>query len=100
MSTKRGLLKGKKMSNAHTTILETAEPMVAAARKRDEVTRVRPGLIKRRSGGRKSMKIEALDGALNLKICGDGGVQHVIVHSQDISATIVALQASWDALYG
>lgn len=100
MPTKRGLLGGPKGSNKHTTILVTAEPMVAAANRLPEVTRVRPGLIRHRGGGRKFVKFIRLHGAVRMRIGGDGAVQDVTIHSTDHDATIAALQERWDDLYG
>lgn len=87
------------MSNAHTTVIRTAEPIVAAASKRDEVVRVRPGRIRWRHGGHKSMKIQTLEGALKIRVAGDGAVQDIIVHSRNLDNTADALAQKWVDLY-
>ena len=73
---------GNKMGR-HTTLIDAAIPVVDAARKMREVSKVSLGFIKTVSNGQKRLKIVEETGCLRLTVRGNTTVQEIHIYTQN-----------------
>jgi hypothetical protein len=93
--TPRGLLAGPKAANSHTTVTEDAAVVIAAAKSRPEVTKVRNSIISGRGSGKPRLKIAPVNGGLRVTVLGTNATQDVYVYTADPPLTSNALRAAW-----
>lgn len=99
MPTKRGLLKGPKINQNHSTVIPGAEIVVAAARKHEAVTGVSISIIEGVRGGRRSLKMAPIPAGLKVKAQSDGAVQTLYVYTDNIETVSAAIEAAWKRAY-
>lgn len=99
MSTKRGLLKGPKINQNHSTLTNGAEIVVDAARKHEQVKSVVVSIIEPKRGGRRSLKMRPVPAGLKIKVQGDGAVQTLFVYTGVPETVWDAIETAWKRAY-
>ena len=97
MSRYHGVLSGPKFpARGHSTFLDTAYPVIMAAKALDEVKRIVVGFITPNKRGQPHLKFVELPVGLKVVVKGEGCIQEFYVYSADVDHTKRALQEAWD----
>lgn len=85
---------GKKLSRRHTTVIDAAKSVVAAARALDCVSKVSLGLIRQVMGNpvAQRLKIEEITAGLKIVVRGPKTIQELFVYTADPQATRQVLE--------
>ena len=86
---------GKKITASHTSIIDAAFPVVAAAEKLPQVTKISLGIIKQvgKSRGQHRIKLLPIFGGWKITVRGSSTVQEIYVYTDDSAGTRAALEA-------
>ena len=95
MSTKKGLLKGSKISRRHSTVIEAAEPLVEAAKALPQVSKVVLGEIVPLKGAPMRLKFVPVPAGLKMVVRGGATQQTFFLYTADPHATEHHLEAVW-----
>lgn len=92
MSTKKGLLRGPKISSrGHTTVTKAAVPFVEALREAPEVSKLIIGPIQSHRAGRPRTKCERIPAGLRIQVRGRAETQVLYAYTKSPEAVIEAL---------
>jgi len=87
---------GRKITTSHTSIIDAAVPVVEAAEKLSEVTKISLGIIKQvgkaSRGGQQRLKFLPIVGGWKITIRGSATIQEVYVYTNEPKNTRQALQ--------
>jgi hypothetical protein len=88
---------GKKITASHTSVIDAAIPVVEAAERLPQVSKISLGIIKQvgKSRGRHRMKFLPIVGGWKVTVRGSSTVQELYVYTEDPITT----KASLEALY-
>lgn len=92
----KGLLKGRKFSNKHSTVIPAAVPVVAFAKGLPEVRRIVIGLISPTSCGPRRLKISDVPAGLKAQVRGPDAVQLLFIYTSDPGGVAARLTAFWN----
>ena len=86
---------GGKITTSHTSIIDAALPVVEAAEKLPEVTKISLGIIKQvgKSRGQHRMKFLPITGGWKLTVRGSSTVQEIYVYSESTKTTKESLES-------
>ena len=86
---------GGKITTSHTSIIDAALPVVEAAEKLPEVTKISLGIIKQvgKSRGQHRMKFLQITGGWKLTVRGSSTVQEIYVYSESTTTTKDSLES-------
>ena len=93
----RKLLKGPKFSGKHSTVIDTAIPVVEAARDCDHVTKVALGIIKPVRPSKPHIKFTATKGGLKVQVRGANAVQIFWLYTTEPDSVIEEITTKWDS---
>lgn len=79
---------GKKAGGSHTTLIEAAEPLVKAAEKLPEVSKIALGFIKSTPGkkGKRRVKLRKTRSGLLMTVRGNTSVQEIHIYTDSPDA--------------
>ncbi len=100
MSTQRGLLKGPKGSNHHTSVIDDAIVIIETAKITPEVTKVRPALISGKGSRKRRLKFFPLDAGLKVVVYGTNCQQDVYVYTPSPEIVERKLCDAWTKRFG
>ena len=88
---------GGKITASHTTIIDAARPIVEAAEKLPEVTKISLGIIKQvgKSGMRRRIKFLPITGGWKLTVRGSASVQEIYVYTGEATSTKTSLETEF-----
>lgn len=88
---------GKKITATHTSIIEAALPVVEAAERLLEVTKISLGIIKQIgiSRGQHRIKFQPITGGWKLTVRGSSSVQEIYIYSESAVDTKNSLEAGF-----
>lgn len=79
----KGVLKDKKISNKHQTLILEAEPIVRQAKALSEVTKIVVGHIKHIRGGNPRVKYGTIQAGLIARVRGKSAVQTILIYTKE-----------------
>lgn len=82
MPTKKGVLRGSKISSKHSTVIDTAQPIVRKLKSLPSVSKVALGAVTRVSPGQKHLKIDEVQSGLRVAVRGSTSRQILYVYTQ------------------
>lgn len=97
MGTMKGVLKGKKISNRHSTFLNGAAPIIEAAKGLDEVKKVVISEIVHLGGGPRRLKVVAIPAGLRVVVRMANAQQTLYVYTSAPDLVERALRDVWEA---
>jgi hypothetical protein len=97
MAHARGLLKGPKFNGRHSTVIESAIPVVEAARDCAHVTKIALGVITPLRPGAEHLKFTPASGCLKMQVRGTNAVQTFWVYTTEPEAVIAEITRRWEA---
>lgn len=80
---KTGLLRGRKISDSHQTIIDDAKIVIEAAKKDENVTKIVIGEIINLSGGKPRLKFKAIPAGFQITVRGIGMQQTLFIYTKD-----------------
>ena len=89
------MLSGKNVSAKHTTFSKEAALVIETAKKHLQVTNVVPGMIRRKGGGRRALKIETLPAGLRVIARGSDSVQLIWVYTSAQASVGQTIKEAW-----
>ena len=95
MSHLKGLLRGPKFNGKHSTVIETAIPMVEAARDCAMVTKIALGVITPLRAGRPHLKFTPVSGGLKMQVRGANAVQIFWLYTTQPDEVIREMEGRW-----
>jgi hypothetical protein len=89
---------GGKITASHTSIIDAAFPVVEAAERLAEVTKISLGIIKQvgKSRGRHRIKFLEITGGWKLTVRGSSTIQELYVYSQSPASTRSSLESQFN----
>ena len=81
------ILSDPKFVNTHTTVTDAAEFTAKALCRRKEVELVRPGHIKNSRSTHPRLKLQAINGGIEVTVIGRSSIQVLRVQTDDVNAT-------------
>ncbi len=101
MPTKRGIFSSGKISDSHTTIVETAEPMLESAVAMAAVTKVVVSIIHAGlGGGSRRLRFKPIPAGLKMSIRGAGCLQEFYIYTKSPAQVEKGLREHWTRMYG
>jgi hypothetical protein len=97
MAHARGLLKGPKFNGRHSTVIESAIPVVEAARDCAYVTKIALGVITPLRPGAEHLKFTPASGCLKMQVRGTHAVQTFWVYTTEPEVVIAEIRRRWEA---
>jgi hypothetical protein len=94
MSSRKGVLRGRKVSSKHSTFSPEAAFVIKTAKKEPGVTRVVPAQITGR-GGKRNIKIQKISVGLKVVVRGSTGAQVVWVYTSAQDSVEQILREAW-----
>jgi hypothetical protein len=91
----RGLLKGPKFNGRHSTVIDSAIPVVEAARDCDLVTKISLGVITPLGKGKTHLKFSETNGGLKMQVRGDNAVQMFYLYTKNPADVIAEIEKRW-----
>jgi hypothetical protein len=91
-----GTFAGGKITRSHSTAIEAAEPVIRAAERQSEVTKI--ALHKITTGirnGQYGLKFAPINGGLKVTVRGPRSLQEIFVYTKDPERTKAALTAAF-----
>ncbi|MBI4281149.1 hypothetical protein HY628_03050 [Candidatus Uhrbacteria bacterium] len=98
MPTKRGLLKGAKVSSRHSTVIGDAEEIFAFIKGLPEVKKIVLGMILPVRTVERRIKIKIIPAGLKLVVYGSDGLQEFYVHTDLIEYVGEKILSYWERL--
>lgn len=95
--TEKGLLRGAKISNRHSTVVPAAVPIIKAAKALASVAKVVLSTIKRVPPGEPRIKFDDIPAGLRIAVRGPTAHQILFVYTSKPQATKEALEQAWEA---
>ena len=95
--TEKGLLRGAKFSNRHSTVIPAAIPIIKVAKALASVEKVVLSTIRRVPPGEPRIKFDDVLAGLRVTIRGSAAHQILFVYTSQPQATKEALEQAWDA---
>jgi hypothetical protein len=88
---------GKKITTSHTSIIDAAIPVVEAAEKLPEVTKISLGIIKQvgKSRGQHRVKFQPIVGGWKITVRGSSTVQEIYVYTENATSTKTVIEAEF-----
>jgi hypothetical protein len=88
---------GKKITTSHTSIIDAALPLVEAAERLPEVTKISLGIIKQvgKSRGQHRIKFLPITGGWRITVRGSATVQEIYVYTEESESTKRSLEAEF-----
>ena len=88
---------GGKITASHSSIIDAALPVVAAAEKLPEVSKISLGVIKQvgKSGRRRRIKFLPITGGWKLTVRGSATVQEIFVYTAEAASTKTFLETEF-----
>ncbi len=83
MSVTRGILKGKKVSNSHSTFTKDAEIIIKAAKEEEAVKKIVLGEIVPVKGGRRRLKFVRIPAGYRVTVRGFSCQQILFIYTHD-----------------
>lgn len=93
---KRGLLKGKKINQKHSSVTDAAICVVKAAKEHPNVTKIVIGQIKRIVGGPRRLIIKKIDAGLSVKVRGGNTLQQLYVYTFEPEQVQKVIEDVWN----
>lgn len=86
---------GRKITTNHTSIIDAAIPIVEAAERLPEVSKISLGIIKQvgKSRGQHRIKLLPITGGWKITVRGSSTVQEIYVYTEDTTGTKTAIEA-------
>jgi hypothetical protein len=86
---------GKKITTSHTSIIDAAIPVVEAAERLPQVTKISLGIIKQvgKSRGQHRIKFLPIIGGWKVTVRGSSTVQELYIYTEDAAGTKAAMEA-------
>lgn len=100
MTTQRGVLKGSKISNNHSSFTAAAAPIIAFAKRLPEVTKVVISEIHMVGGGPRRLKFVPIPAGLRLVVRGPNSQQQLFIYTKEADSVRSAIEAEWGHLKG
>jgi hypothetical protein len=91
----KGLLRGPKFNGKHSTVIDTAIPMVQAARDSSYITKIALGVITPLRAGRPHLKFTPMSGGLKMQVRGANAVQIFWLYTTQPDEVIREMEAQW-----
>ncbi|MBX4204743.1 MAG: hypothetical protein KW788_00970 [Candidatus Doudnabacteria bacterium] len=95
MGAKKGLLSGNKFNGRHTTVIDAAIPMVIAASKRPEVTKIVLSIIRQIGPGPQNLKFKPIPAGLQMTIRSTNAKQEFYLYTSSPDLTKKELEKAW-----
>jgi len=92
----KGLLRGPKFNGKHSTVIDTAIPMVEAARDSAHVTKIALGVITPLRAGRPHLKFTPVSGGLKMQVRGANAVQIFWLYTTQPNEVIRQMESQWN----
>jgi hypothetical protein len=92
----KGLLRGPKFNGKHSTVIQTAIPMVEAAKECEFVTKIALGIITPLRAGKPHLKFTPMTGGLKMQVRGANAVQIFWLYTTRPDDTIREIEAKWN----
>jgi hypothetical protein len=88
---------GKKITTSHTSIIDAAIPVVEAAERLPEVTKISLGIIKQvgKSRGQHRIKFLPIFGGWKITVRGSSTVQEIYVYTENAASTKTAIETEF-----
>jgi hypothetical protein len=88
---------GKKITTSHTSIIDAAVPLVEAAERLPEVTKISLGMIKQvgKSRGQHRIKFLPIFGGWKITVRGSSTVQEIYIYTENATNTKTAIEAEF-----
>ena len=95
MSAKKGVLKGVKISNNHSTIIDDCVPVIELVKSMPEVTKVVIGAISRVGAGKRRIKTFSVPAGLKVTVRGANMQQTLFIYTSSPEKVEKELDALW-----
>ena len=95
MPSRKRVLKGRNVSAKHSTFSREAALIIETAKKHTQVTNIVPGMIRRRGGGRRALKIRTLPAGLCVVVRGSDSVQDIWVYTSARDSVEQIIKEAW-----
>lgn len=79
----KGLLKGKKISGKHSSVIEAATPLIFILKADARVSKIVLGIIKRIKNGPHRVSVKNIQAGLDVKVRSGNSVQQFYVYTHD-----------------
>lgn len=88
---------GGKITTSHTSVIDAAFPIVAAAEKLPEVTKISLGIIKQagKAGRQRRLKFLPITGGWKLTVRGSATVQEIFIYTGEAASTKTFLETEF-----
>ena len=88
---------GRKITTSHTSIIDAAIPVVKAAERLPDVSKISLGIIKQvgKSRGQHRLKFQPIVGGWKITVRGSSTVQEIYVYTEDATSTRTAIEAGF-----
>lgn len=100
MPTQRGVLKGGKISNTHSSFIAAAAPIIAFAKRLPQVSKVVLSEIRMVGGGPCRLKFVPIPAGLRLVVRGPNSQQQLFVYTGEPEVVRSAIETEWEQLRG
>ena len=94
MSSRKGVLKGRKVRSKHSTFSPEAALVIETAKKESRVAKVVPAQITGR-GGKRNIKIQRVPAGLKVVVRGSTGAQVIWIYTSDQDSIEQILKGAW-----
>lgn len=100
MSAERGVLKGSKIGNNHSSFIAAAAPIITFAKRLPEVRKVVISEIRMLKGGERRLKIASIPAGLQVVVRGPNSQQKLFIYTSEPEKVRSAVEIEWERLKG
>ena len=98
MSSRKGVLRGSKLSSSHSTLIDDAQLIVVAAKRLAEVTKVVVGKIVPLRPSKRRLKFIPLPAGFRITVRGSSVQQTIFVYTKNSTATQRSIEVFWESI--